>query len=333
MKKPLLSICISVHNTAQYLERCLDSITSQSYKDYEIVMVNNGSTDNSLAVMEQYKKKHTDVQISIYSQEDRGLAQGRQTGINHACGEYITFIDADDYYLGNALEILMTTIQSEKVDIVEMQTLKDGKIVTSPFKGLFPAKDILRYFFEHLSVPPMLWLRVYKTKFFDKNIMPKTYTNNEDSFVFPYLLSCADSVFFLDQTLHLYYTGNESGVMASYSKKTDDVDALLQKRKNVLHVSDFLKEKIGYDKLMQNYPTFPYYQKRMIYTFIFSQPLQISCSRKLQIIKKECGFSSVKDLKRFLRQNLQNTKFDKLIKYLGITITYEIYRRFLAREK
>ena len=333
MNKPLLSICISVHNTEKYLVRCLDSITTQSYKNYEIVLVNNGSTDNSLSLMEKYREEHPSVSIFIYSQEDRGLAQGRQTGINNAKGEYITFIDADDYYIGNALEILMATIQREQVDIVEMQTLKDNKVVSSPFKGKQAAKDVLNCFFEHTIIPPMLWLRVYKSKLFNQDTMPKFYTNNEDQFTFPCLLYLAESIFFIEKPLHIYFTGNEGSVIASYnSKKTIDPTKLLQKKKNTLHISEFIKSKIGFD-IETIFPTFSFYQNRMLITFIFSQPLQISYSNKIQIIQKECRFASKEDVVHFVENHLQQKRLDRLIKIFGLRLTYELYHRFLWRFK
>lgn len=97
MKTIKVSVCISVHNTAHLLPRCLDSLLKQTMKDLEIVLVNNGSSDNSEDIMRQYSNHYPQIQWQIIVQEDRGLAQGRQTGINHAIGEYIAFLDADDY--------------------------------------------------------------------------------------------------------------------------------------------------------------------------------------------------------------------------------------------
>lgn len=110
---PKVSVCISVYNTSHLLPRCLDSVVTQSLKEIEVILVNNGSTDNSLQIMEEYQQRFPEM-IKIFSQEDRGLAQGRQSGINNAMGEYITFLDADDYVTEDAYEKMYTTAIAKK---------------------------------------------------------------------------------------------------------------------------------------------------------------------------------------------------------------------------
>ncbi|WP_313567197.1 glycosyltransferase, partial [Empedobacter sp.] len=87
MNEIKISICISVHNTGKYLRRCLDSVVEQTIREKEIILVNNGSTDDSLEIMKNYRQKFPHL-IRIINQEDKGLAQGRQTGVNNAKGEY-----------------------------------------------------------------------------------------------------------------------------------------------------------------------------------------------------------------------------------------------------
>ena len=93
-----LSVCISVHNTEKYLKRCLESVAVQNMDGLELILVNNGSTDGSAKIMRNFLTSHPEMSISIYEQEDRGLAQGRQTGVNHASGEYITFLSGHTYW-------------------------------------------------------------------------------------------------------------------------------------------------------------------------------------------------------------------------------------------
>ena len=100
-----VSVCISVHNTAKYLPRCLDSVCAQTLQSLEIVLVNNGSTDNSEAIMREYAEKHPERRFVILSQEDRSLAGGRLTGINHATGEYILFAGAPLGWRKNEIKV------------------------------------------------------------------------------------------------------------------------------------------------------------------------------------------------------------------------------------
>ena len=92
MKK--ISIIIPVYNTAKYLKRCLDSVLAQSYKDFEMVIINDGSTDNSLSICESYAQK--DERIEILNLQHNGVSNARNNGISKAKGEFICFVDSDD---------------------------------------------------------------------------------------------------------------------------------------------------------------------------------------------------------------------------------------------
>ncbi len=91
----VISVIVPIYNAEVYLEDCLESIISQDYKDLEIILVNDGSTDNSLSICEQYAD--ADERIRIINQENRGLVRARKVGISAATGDYISFVDADDY--------------------------------------------------------------------------------------------------------------------------------------------------------------------------------------------------------------------------------------------
>ena len=228
---------------------------------------------------------------------------------------------------------MLATIQREQVVIVEMQTLKNEIVISSPYIGRFSTKDILLRYFENLDIPSMLWLRVYKSHLFNKDSMPKFYTNNEDMFVLPCVLFEAESIFFINQPLHLYFTENEGGVMNAYSKISYDKHKLLEKRRNILRMPNFIREKIGCDIVDNSFSTFSYYRKKIILMFLFSQPLLAGCSEKMNVIQEECNFKSVNQICDFCKRNLQNSRIEKLIKIFGLRFTYELYRRILWRFK
>lgn len=112
----LISIIIPVYNSEQYLAECLDSIIAQTYTNIEIVLVNDGSTDNSLAVLEKYQK--TDNRIKIINQPNAGVTIGRKNGVFSASGKWILFSDSDDTMPANALETLANMVLDDKTDIV-----------------------------------------------------------------------------------------------------------------------------------------------------------------------------------------------------------------------
>lgn len=111
----MISIIIPCYNTAQYIDQCLKSILSQNYQDYEIIIIDDGSTDNLLAVLAKYKENS---KIKLFSYKNQGVAQARNEGISKATGEYIMFVDPDDYITPNALQILYEETQKDQYDAI-----------------------------------------------------------------------------------------------------------------------------------------------------------------------------------------------------------------------
>ncbi len=107
MHTPEISIIIPVYNAEKYLDECMEAILNQTYRDYEIICVNDGSQDNSLEVLNKYKEKYPDI-FRVYSQENQGQAAARNVGVDEAVGRYIAFLDADDRIMQDYLEVLHT---------------------------------------------------------------------------------------------------------------------------------------------------------------------------------------------------------------------------------
>ena len=114
-----VSVIIPVYNVEKYLDECLDSIVNQSLKDIEIICINDGSTDNSLKILEKYES--LDDRIRVFSQENSGLAATRNSGMNHSSGEYIYFMDDDDLLVDTALETLYNFAENYQADVVYME--------------------------------------------------------------------------------------------------------------------------------------------------------------------------------------------------------------------
>ena len=114
--QPKVSIIIPIYNTGEYVARCLDSITNQTLKEIEIICVNDGSTDSSSAIIAEYAER--DSRIKILSQSNQGLGAARNTGLNAATGEYISFIDSDDTVDNNFHQSLYQTATTDSAEIV-----------------------------------------------------------------------------------------------------------------------------------------------------------------------------------------------------------------------
>ena len=140
-----LSFIVPVYNVAPYLRKCVDSLLAQDYKDYEIILVDDGSTDGCADICEEYKKRLPSLQgrvgvrpiIQVIHQENAGVGAARNTGIEVAKGEYICFVDSDDYWEPNVLGSLMAQIERDKLDVLRFkyQNVNDQYEIFNPNKS------------------------------------------------------------------------------------------------------------------------------------------------------------------------------------------------------
>ena len=127
MNKEKVSIIIPVYNSEKYIGRCIDSILNQTYTNYELILIDDGSTDNSLKILNDYKKK--DNRIRVYSQKNKGVAITRNRGIKLSNGQYICFIDNDDYIENKYLENLVSNCCNNDFVIGGYKRVSDDKIL------------------------------------------------------------------------------------------------------------------------------------------------------------------------------------------------------------
>ena len=116
MQNPLVSVIIPVYDVEPYLRRCLDSVVNQTYKNLEIILVDDGSTDSSPEICDEYAG--ADSRIIVIHKENGGQAEARNKGIEAATGEYITFVDADDYISSSYVNDLYKSMIIERCDII-----------------------------------------------------------------------------------------------------------------------------------------------------------------------------------------------------------------------
>ena len=115
MEKPLISVIVPVYNVKQYLRRCVDSILKQTYENIEIVLIDDGSTDESGAICDRYAQK--DVRVKVIHKENGGLSDARNKGMQEARGEYFAFVDSDDYIAKDYIAYLFELIVENKAQI------------------------------------------------------------------------------------------------------------------------------------------------------------------------------------------------------------------------
>lgn len=133
----MISVIVPVYNVKDYLAECLDNIINQSYTDWEAILVDDGSTDHSGEICESYTKK--DNRFRVIHQENQGLSAARNTGLAHMHGDYLTFLDSDDYLLPFALEHMLSLAKKHEADMVVCPFLRleeDNRIY--PYKNHSP---------------------------------------------------------------------------------------------------------------------------------------------------------------------------------------------------
>ena len=146
------SIIIPVYNVEDYLRECLDSVIGQEEQNCEILLIDDGSTDGSGNICDEYELK--DSRIKVFHQKNGGLGVARNTGILHATGEWILFVDSDDYWLPDTLEKVETAIAKhpeEKLFAVRYMEDREGEIATPPQKGFREGRDTVENFLELLT--------------------------------------------------------------------------------------------------------------------------------------------------------------------------------------
>ena len=176
------SIIIPVYNVKEYLEKCLESIVNQSFKDFEVICVNDGSTDNSLKILQKYAEK--DKRFKVLNQENQGQGVARNNALKIANGEYILFVDPDDFIEFDMLEVLKERLDVQNIDVAFfdyqifgentktkivrfMDEMKNNFNLNIDDNFIFNWQELVKNNFSSISM--MVWNKVYSNKFIQDN--------------------------------------------------------------------------------------------------------------------------------------------------------------------
>lgn len=176
MKEPKrISIIVPVYNVALYLAECINSILTQTFKDYEIILVDDGSSDISGSLCDQFA--NIDERISVIHQENKGLSAARNAGVHKASGQYIIFLDSDDYWKDkDVLQILAERLRLTEADVISFNYEKtDGVISQSPYfqtQETMPrsirAEESFKYQIDHDLWIACAWNKVIRRELFNR---------------------------------------------------------------------------------------------------------------------------------------------------------------------
>lgn len=241
-----LSIIVPIYNVERYLERCIISILNQTYINFELILVNDGSTDNSKDICEKYLS--IDNRIKLINKKNGGLSSARNTGIELAIGEYIAFVDPDDYINKYMYEVLITTLKKDKSDMVicgynkvdqneanfqEINNYIDVNNVLASKISKVEALDKLLIEGEKFV---LAWNKIYKRKLFNE-LRYKNGKIYEDEFLAHRVLYKCNKVSVINEKLYFYIQRDGSIINSKFTTKRFDKVYALKER------IDFLKEK------------------------------------------------------------------------------------------
>lgn len=250
MEDVMISIIIPVYNTEQYLEGCLNSALDQSFDAYEIIVVDDGSTDRSPEILKCYGKQYPD-KVRLIRQENKGLGGARNTGIEHAKGRYLMFLDSDDCIRMDALKKVYEYIEKTQCDVLvfDMVCLDDVGNTVEFIRGCHHTADILsldtypQLLFEMPSVCNKVWNR---NLFTQNNILFPEKVWYEDLRTSAKLYANAQKIAYMDDRLYIYKQRNSSIMHSKKSKRnleiTQAIDDIRSYFKNVHLLNKYRNE-------------------------------------------------------------------------------------------
>ncbi len=223
----MISVIVPIYNIENHLSKCLYSILNQTYKDFELILVDDGSTDTSGAICDEFAEK--DNRITVIHKENGGVSSARNEGLSYARGEYITFVDGDDFVNDRMLEILLKNAQEHNCDIscCQLQTVYDNGTKTKSFankSGVIPKEKIIENYFFDAFTKEIMYSQC--NKIFKKelllNIYYKDYKYGEDIlFVFE-ALSKSNGIYYDDYIGYLYLRREDSAMATKFNANRID---------------------------------------------------------------------------------------------------------------
>ena len=238
-ENPLISVIIPVYNVSNYLIDCLTSVVGQSYRNLEIIIINDGSTDASLSICNVYKEK--DNRIKIISQERKGIAVARNVGLEASSADYIMFVDGDDYINRNTIEILYENIRIFNADMSLGDYTKDLELpvsIDANKRELMSKEDM----YNTLYAPhtrATVCASIMKKSLFGEDLRFPESKIYEDAFVIHKLIDRANIIVYSDNVLYYYRMREDSITHKDFSLKNLDYLEVLIDRMNFMRAKKY----------------------------------------------------------------------------------------------
>lgn len=318
----MISVVVPVYNVENYLCRCLDSILAQSYKDYEIILVDDGSTDNSGKICDEYAKKNK--KVIVIHKTNGGLSDARNTGIKKAKGEFITYVDSDDWIHKDFLKNLYNLIIDKNADMAvsgiefvyenQKEKINDFETIVDIYSGLEALEKMLHgNLADHGSSACGI---LYKTELSKKYEFPYKRYHEDDFTTFKYYID-SKKVAVTSQKMYFYLQRNNSIMHRKFGKSSvDELDA-----------ADSLYE--GCSKLGKKYAKAAEVKKFGNYNQVFLENPDLKKVHK-ETYRRICKYFRMIKYKFFFGlHNSKRTRFYGLCMIIGGAEFYRVIRKII----
>ena len=248
-EKALISLIIPVYKVEKYLEKCIQSVINQTYENLQIILVDDGSPDNCGKICDEYAKK--DHRIEVIHKSNGGLSDARNKGLEIAKGEYIGFVDSDDYIEADMYEVLYNLLKQYNADvsICNFYTVSQGKIaIKNAENGIkeYNRIEILKEVLLDNNIQSYAWNKLYKKELFDEIKYPigKKYEDIGTTF---YLLEKCNKVVVTGKSEY-YYINRQDSIVNNVTESTitDYIELIMQRydyiEKNIKELSSYNKD-------------------------------------------------------------------------------------------
>lgn len=235
-----LSVVSPVYNGSAYLMPFLESVLHQTFRDFELIMVDDGSTDESLQILQTYQEK--DARIHLIRQNHQGAGSARNVGFSQAKGQYIIFLDSDDWFKEDFFKTMIDQITKDQSDVAVCEFFiynqqtgeKQISAIAETGNRKIEKTDLVFDLFT-----PSTWVKVYRIAFLKQNrlLFQEIPSCNDWSFVFA-SLACADKISVIHEPLMYYRTQTSSSISSYRYKRTKDIVRAIQHLKHELKSRD-----------------------------------------------------------------------------------------------
>ena len=223
IEKDMISVIVPVYNVEKYIDECIDSIVNQSYRNLEIVLVNDGSTDSSYEICKKWEEK--DKRIRLLNQNNQGQGAARDRGVKEAKGDWISFVDADDWIDNRYIEVMMKAIIEEDADMArcnyaQIRIKSGGEKSTNFYQAIGMSKSVEDILAESAGV---IWNQIVKRQILIENEIEQPKCKGQDSAVGLEVCLLAKKIAFVNEPLYFYRREREGATTYGAASKREEV--------------------------------------------------------------------------------------------------------------